>query len=89
MTREIRTEASGYSFVVPTIAELAADGRPFEIYCFRPSCRRVLRLSAAEASRRLGALTVEQADQRLTCSACGARGRDGFVQARFLPEPVK
>lgn len=86
MTREIRTDAGGHGFVVPTIAELAAQGRPLEIRCFHPDCRRVVLIPAVEAATQRGrTLTIEAADRRLVCRACGARGCDGFVQARFVP----
>jgi len=46
------------------------------IQCFHPTCRRTVILTPAEAMALLGPDgTIEQADQRLRCSACGARGR--------------
>lgn len=58
------------------------------IYCFRPGCPRPKRTMApAEAVQLVGDLTVRQADQKLTCTACGAKGRDGFVQARWSTIP--
>ncbi|HEY3695561.1 hypothetical protein [Phenylobacterium sp.] len=50
------------------------------IACAYPTCRRRVRLSAIGAVRLLGpATTVGEAVERLRCTGCGARGRDGFL----------
>lgn len=89
MARRIPTDIYGHPIKPPTIAQIAAEGRPMDISCSHPDCRRARRLTPAQAVQLLGPnCTIEQADRRLRCSACGSRGRDGFIRARFEPPLV-
>ena len=87
--RETRTDASGYAYVVPVLGDFRNEPGPFRIRCTHPRCRREVALTVSQAIALLGEdCTVEAADRRLRCSACGARGADGFIVARFDPPGI-
>jgi hypothetical protein len=66
---------------VPVIADLVRDGQRLEVWCCR--CDRCEQIAPERAVELLGPnTTFPEACVRLTCSACGARGREKWIQCR-------
>jgi hypothetical protein len=62
------------------LSELAELGVGVVIWCSGPGCDRPPRyLPIEDALARFGPVTCAQAQRRLKCDQCGARGRDGRV----------
>lgn len=63
--------------------DLLAINQHLNLTCHYPTCQREVRWTCVEAVERLGPdFPMERVRFRLRCSACGARGRDGFVSAK-------
>lgn len=65
----------------PTIGDLLERRQRLEISCAR--CHREVVLSPEAAIALLGAdTTFAEAEERLSCSGCGAQGRERLIDAR-------
>lgn len=65
----------------PVLSDLVHKRQRLEVFCGR--CGRNEQIAPEHAVELLGAnTTFPMAQERLTCSACGARGRDKWIHAR-------
>jgi len=70
----------------PVLADFHAIGQGLEIWCCQHGCQRMSYWTAEEAVSRLGPqTTIEEAQRRLSCVACGAKGRERLVRCRPSP----
>ena len=69
----------------PRIVQYVAEGPHLNIWCYWPTCRRRVTLTAAQAQATFGAAwdDVHKLNRIIYCSACGARAADKKVEARF------
>lgn len=82
--------------IPPVMADFIGGDRDVLVACCRPACGRELRLPPPRAAELFGpGCTILQARRRAVCSACGARGRDGFIDVRldslprgYRPDPA-
>lgn len=67
-------------FQPPAIGAQLGRKYDFMVRCCCDNCSRQARFTPEILVRLFGpACTIRQAERRLRCSLCGARGRDGFV----------
>lgn len=73
----------GQGMQTPTIDSLLVTGQHLEIWCCNTDCGHQARWTAAEAVQRLGAdCTFAEAQRRLSCARCGARGCEKWIRCR-------
>jgi ribosomal protein S27AE len=64
------------------VRDLLSSNQHLNIWCAAPGCRHKVRWTAVQACERLGPETpIAEARRRLRCGRCGARGRDGHLDA--------
>jgi hypothetical protein len=69
------------------LSSLARHGIGVCIWCSGSGCRRgSVYVPIAEAIARFGPVTCEEAQRKVRCEGCGARGRDGKIQ--ILPSTM-
>lgn len=65
----------------PVIADMVERRQRLEVWCGR--CHRCEQIAPERAVELLGAnVTFPDAQRRLRCSGCGARGRERWIRAR-------
>lgn len=68
---------------VPVIGDLIEMNQRLDAWCCNHACLHRRLIDPAEAIAMLGAWTTfPQAQRRLRCELCGARGREGMIKCR-------